>query len=180
MSKMCRFLRYCVSHCLHAAMTRLEEVNGEVSVWSSVRWLGYVSGLNLLIALCLGLYVRWEKTEESTILVIFVLALIDRPGNSQYIALFLQHGESEPESAAPVVWVFVGTAVFYQQQRSEKRREGGGGQLPDAGQYGPEDSVGAVGEALRLHQVHTYFNQENMIKVLDTILCTDSKPLHHL
>ncbi|AWP08055.1 putative transmembrane protein 168-like [Scophthalmus maximus] len=26
---MCRFLRYCVSHCLHAAMTRLEEVNGE-------------------------------------------------------------------------------------------------------------------------------------------------------
>lgn len=73
---MCRFLRYCVSHCLHAAMTRLEEVNGEVSVWSSVRWLGYVSGLNLLIALCLGLYVRWEKTEESTILVIFVLALI--------------------------------------------------------------------------------------------------------
>lgn len=104
----------------------------------------------------------------------------DRPGNSQYIALFLQHGESEPESAAPVVWVFVGTAVFYQQQRSEKRREGGGGQLPDAGQYGPEDSVGAVGEALRLHQVHTYFNQENMIKVLDTILCTDSKPLHHL
>lgn len=73
---MCRFLRYCVSHCLHAAMTRLEEVNGDVSVWSSVRWLGYLSGLNLLIALCLGLYVRWEKTEESTILIIFVLALV--------------------------------------------------------------------------------------------------------
>ncbi|KAK7891612.1 hypothetical protein WMY93_023575 [Mugilogobius chulae] len=33
---MCRFLRYFVSHCLHAAMTRLEEVNsGDVSVWSS-------------------------------------------------------------------------------------------------------------------------------------------------
>lgn len=73
---MCRFLRYCVSHCLHAAMTRLEEVNGDVSVWSSVRWLGYLSGLNLLIALCLGLYVRWEKTEESTILIILVLALV--------------------------------------------------------------------------------------------------------
>lgn len=56
-------------------MTRLEEVNGEVSVWSSVRWLGYLSGLNLLIALCLGLYARWEKTEESTLLVVFVLAL---------------------------------------------------------------------------------------------------------
>lgn len=73
---MCRFLRYCVSHCLHAAMTRLEEVNGEVSVWSSVRWLGYVSGLNLLIALFLGLYVRWEKTEGSTLLVILILAMV--------------------------------------------------------------------------------------------------------
>ncbi|XP_071766639.2 transmembrane protein 168b [Centroberyx gerrardi] len=72
---MCRFLRYCVSHCLHAAMTRLEEVNGEVSMWSSVRWLGYLSGLNLLVALCLGLYVRWERTAESMILIIFVLAL---------------------------------------------------------------------------------------------------------
>ncbi|XP_020515819.2 transmembrane protein 168 [Labrus bergylta] len=72
---MCRFLRYCVSHCLRAAMTRLEEVNGEVSMWSSVRCLGYLSGLNLLVALCLGLYTRWEKTAESTLLVIFVLAL---------------------------------------------------------------------------------------------------------
>ncbi|XP_026167955.1 transmembrane protein 168 [Mastacembelus armatus] len=72
---MCRFLRYCVSHCLHAAMTRLEEVNGEVSMWSSVRWLGYLSGVNLLFALCLGLYARWERTTEPTILIIFVLAL---------------------------------------------------------------------------------------------------------
>ncbi|XP_054633497.1 transmembrane protein 168 [Dunckerocampus dactyliophorus] len=69
-------LRYCVSHCLRAAMTRLEEVNGEVTMWSSVRWLGYLSGLNLLVALCLGLYVRWEKTAESTLLVIFILALL--------------------------------------------------------------------------------------------------------
>ncbi|KAM9352263.1 transmembrane protein 168 [Symphorus nematophorus] len=73
---MFRFIRYCVSHCLHAAMTRLEEVNGEVSMWSSVRWLGYLSGLNLLIALCLGLYARWERTAETILLVIFVLALI--------------------------------------------------------------------------------------------------------
>lgn len=57
-------------------MTRLEEVNGEVNMWSSVRGLGYLSGLNLLVALCLGLYTRWEKTAESTLLVIFVLALI--------------------------------------------------------------------------------------------------------
>lgn len=73
---MCRFLRYCVSHCLHAAMTRLDEVNEEVNVWSSVRWLGYLSGLNLLVALCLGLYARWERTAETILIVIFVLALI--------------------------------------------------------------------------------------------------------
>ncbi|XP_061896648.1 transmembrane protein 168 [Entelurus aequoreus] len=73
---MLRFLRYCVGHCLQAAMTRLEEVNGEVSMWSSVRWLGYLSGLNLLVALCLGLFVRWEKTADSTLLVIFILALL--------------------------------------------------------------------------------------------------------
>lgn len=73
---MCRFLKYFVSHCLHAAMTRLEEVNGEVSMWSSVRWLGYLSGVNLIIGLCLGLYVRWEKTSETTLLVIFILSLL--------------------------------------------------------------------------------------------------------
>uniref|UniRef100_A0A3Q3JWD0 Transmembrane protein 168b n=1 Tax=Monopterus albus TaxID=43700 RepID=A0A3Q3JWD0_MONAL len=72
---MCRFLRYCVSHCLHAAMTRLEEINGDVNVWSSVGWLGYLSSLNLLVALSLGLYARWERTAESTLLVIFILAL---------------------------------------------------------------------------------------------------------
>lgn len=73
---MLRFLRYCFSHCLHAAMTRLEEVNGEVSVWWSVRWLGYLSGLNLLVAICLGLYVRWVHAEESVLIVICVLALL--------------------------------------------------------------------------------------------------------
>ncbi|XP_060932803.1 transmembrane protein 168 [Limanda limanda] len=73
---MCRFLRYCFSHCLHAAMTRLEEVNGEVRRWSSVRWLGYLSGLSLLLALGLGLYARWERSVDSTLLVIFVLALL--------------------------------------------------------------------------------------------------------
>ncbi|KAE8296039.1 Transmembrane protein 168 [Larimichthys crocea] len=73
---MCRFLRYCVSHCLHAAMTRLDEVNAEVSMWSSVRCLGYFSSLNLLLALCLGLYARWERTAETAVVVLFVLALV--------------------------------------------------------------------------------------------------------
>lgn len=71
---MCRFLRYCVSHCLHTAMTRLEEVNDEVSVWSPLRWLGYVSGLNLLVALCLGLWARWQDGIAETLLpIIFLL-----------------------------------------------------------------------------------------------------------
>lgn len=70
---MCRFLRYCVSHCLHAAMTRLEEVNDEVSVWSPLRWLGYVSGLNLLVALCLGLWARWQHSSAETLPPIIIL-----------------------------------------------------------------------------------------------------------
>ncbi|XP_061533923.1 LOW QUALITY PROTEIN: transmembrane protein 168-like [Phycodurus eques] len=73
---MWRFLRYCVSHSLRAATTRLEGVNGEGGLWSSVRCLGYMSGLNLMVALCLGLFVRWEKTANSTLLVIFILALL--------------------------------------------------------------------------------------------------------
>ncbi|KAG8012837.1 hypothetical protein GBF38_020750 [Nibea albiflora] len=57
-------------------MTRLDEVNGEVSMWSSVRWLGYLSSLNLLVALCLGLYARWERTAETAVVVLFLLALV--------------------------------------------------------------------------------------------------------
>lgn len=57
-------------------MTRLEEVNEDLSMRSSVRWLGYLSGLSLLVALGLGLFARWERTAESTLLVIFVLALL--------------------------------------------------------------------------------------------------------
>ncbi|XP_010881514.2 transmembrane protein 168 [Esox lucius] len=71
---MCR-IRYCISHCLHAAMARVEVVNEEINMWSSVRCLGYLAGLNLLVALCLGLYVRWEKYGDPVILIISVLAL---------------------------------------------------------------------------------------------------------
>uniref|UniRef100_A0A493TX98 Transmembrane protein 168 n=1 Tax=Anas platyrhynchos platyrhynchos TaxID=8840 RepID=A0A493TX98_ANAPP len=72
---MCRSLRYCVSHCLYAAMTRLEEANREVNMHSSVRYLGYLARINLLVAICMGLYVRWEKTADALILVIFILGL---------------------------------------------------------------------------------------------------------
>ncbi|XP_033919064.1 LOW QUALITY PROTEIN: transmembrane protein 168 [Melopsittacus undulatus] len=72
---MCRSLRYCVSHCLYAAMTRLEEANREVNMHSSVRYLGYLARINLLVAICMGLYVRWEKTSDVLILVIFILGL---------------------------------------------------------------------------------------------------------
>ncbi|NXL63159.1 TM168 protein, partial [Chordeiles acutipennis] len=72
---MCRSLRYCVSHCLYAAMTRLEEANREVNMHSSVRYLGYLARINLLVAICMGLYARWEKTADALILVIFILGL---------------------------------------------------------------------------------------------------------
>lgn len=72
---MCRSLRYCVSHCLYAAMTRLEEANREVNMHSSVRYLGYLAKMNLLAAICMGLYVRWEKTADALILIIFILGL---------------------------------------------------------------------------------------------------------
>ncbi|KAG2459771.1 transmembrane protein 168 [Polypterus senegalus] len=72
---MFKSLRYCVSHCLHAAMTRLEELNKETSMHSSVRYLGYLASINLLIAVSLGFYVRWEKTTDSVILVMFVLGI---------------------------------------------------------------------------------------------------------
>ncbi|XP_036373935.1 transmembrane protein 168-like [Megalops cyprinoides] len=74
-SLMCRSLRYCVSHCLYATMTKLQEVNKEVNMLSSVRFISYFSSLSLLVAICLGLFVRWEKTAESMILVIFILGL---------------------------------------------------------------------------------------------------------
>lgn len=54
-------------------MTRLEEVNDEVSVWSPHRWLGYVSGLNLLVALFLGLWARWQDGSAETLLPIILL-----------------------------------------------------------------------------------------------------------
>ncbi|XP_066505839.1 transmembrane protein 168 [Hoplias malabaricus] len=72
---MCRLLRYCVSHSLYAVMTRLEEVNKGVNMWMSIRCLGYLSTLNLLLAICLGLYVRWERTAQPVLLVIFILGL---------------------------------------------------------------------------------------------------------
>ena len=56
-------------------MTRLEAANRNMGVFSLVRFLGYLSSLCLLVAICLGLYVRWEKTAEATILVIFILGL---------------------------------------------------------------------------------------------------------
>lgn len=47
----------------------------EVDVFTSVRCLGYLSSINLLVAVCVGMYVRWEVTDESMILVIFILGL---------------------------------------------------------------------------------------------------------
>lgn len=47
----------------------------EVDVFTSVRCLGYLSSVNLLVAVCVGMYVRWEESDEPMILVIFILGL---------------------------------------------------------------------------------------------------------
>lgn len=72
---MCKSLRYCVSHCLYAVMIKVQELKRETNMHSSIRYLGYLANMNLLVAICLGLYVRWEKTENILLLVIFILGL---------------------------------------------------------------------------------------------------------
>ncbi|XP_020514232.2 transmembrane protein 168-A [Labrus bergylta] len=47
----------------------------EVDMFTSVRCLGYLSSVNLLVAVCIGMYARWEVTDEPMILVIFILGL---------------------------------------------------------------------------------------------------------
>ncbi|XP_077450101.1 transmembrane protein 168-A [Stigmatopora argus] len=47
----------------------------QVDMITSIRCLGYLSSLNLLVAVCIGMYVRWEVTSEPMILVIFILGL---------------------------------------------------------------------------------------------------------
>lgn len=47
----------------------------EVDMFTSVRCLGYLSSVNLIVAICVGMYVRWEVTSEPMILVIFILGL---------------------------------------------------------------------------------------------------------
>ncbi|XP_077357055.1 transmembrane protein 168-A [Festucalex cinctus] len=47
----------------------------EVDMITSIRCLGYLSSLNLLVAVCIGMYLRWEVTSEPMILVIFILGL---------------------------------------------------------------------------------------------------------
>nr|XP_055045702.1 transmembrane protein 168-A [Misgurnus anguillicaudatus]XP_055045703.1 transmembrane protein 168-A [Misgurnus anguillicaudatus] len=56
-------------------MSDQEEPDKGVDMWSSLRCLGYLSSFNLLVAVCLGMYVRWEQLEEAMILVIFILGL---------------------------------------------------------------------------------------------------------
>uniref|UniRef100_A0A146PDB0 Transmembrane protein 168 n=1 Tax=Fundulus heteroclitus TaxID=8078 RepID=A0A146PDB0_FUNHE len=47
----------------------------DVDVLTSMCCLGYLSSISLLVAVCVGMYVRWEVTDEPMILVIFILGL---------------------------------------------------------------------------------------------------------
>ncbi|XP_059916311.1 transmembrane protein 168-like [Gadus macrocephalus] len=61
---------------MRAAMARLQEVRGEATICSSMRALDYLSRVSLLVAICLGIYSRWEISQEANMLIIFVLALV--------------------------------------------------------------------------------------------------------
>uniref|UniRef100_A0A8C5D4P6 Transmembrane protein 168 n=1 Tax=Gadus morhua TaxID=8049 RepID=A0A8C5D4P6_GADMO len=71
-----RFMHYGVTHCMRAAMARLQELRGEASTRSSMRALNLLSHVSLLVAICLGIYSRWEISQEAHMLIIFVLALV--------------------------------------------------------------------------------------------------------
>ncbi|KAM9328603.1 transmembrane protein 168-A [Pholidichthys leucotaenia] len=47
----------------------------EVDKFTSLHCLGYLSSVSLFVAVCVGMYVRWEVTDEPMILVIFSLGL---------------------------------------------------------------------------------------------------------
>ncbi|XP_030222860.1 transmembrane protein 168 [Gadus morhua] len=61
---------------MRAAMARLQEVRGEATICSSMRALDYLSRVSLLVAIFLGIYSRWEISQEAHMLIIFFLALV--------------------------------------------------------------------------------------------------------
>ena len=61
---------------MRAAMARLQELRGQAIIRSSMRALDLLSRVSLLVAICLGIYSRWEISQEANMLIIFVLALV--------------------------------------------------------------------------------------------------------
>lgn len=47
----------------------------KMDVFTSVHCLGYLSSVNLIVAVCVGMYMRWELTSEPMILISFMLGL---------------------------------------------------------------------------------------------------------
>ncbi|XP_061418834.1 transmembrane protein 168 isoform X1 [Lethenteron reissneri] len=92
---MLRSPRYLVSHCLRALMTKLQDAtpgmaaaggddggagragSGDAAgMRASVRYLGLLADVTLLVAVCVGLFARWERTDNALLLVLFVLGLL--------------------------------------------------------------------------------------------------------
>ncbi|XP_028814313.1 transmembrane protein 168 [Denticeps clupeoides] len=63
---MCRLLRYAVSHCLYAAMLRVQLVAGQVKVRAAARCFAGSATLPVLVAAGLWLYVQWERSSDSS------------------------------------------------------------------------------------------------------------------
>ncbi|TMS05189.1 Transmembrane protein 168 [Larimichthys crocea] len=133
-------------------MTRLDEVNAEVSMWSSVRCLGYFSSLNLLLALCLGLYARWERTAEAAVVVLFVLALVVL-GVASLLFYYLDMPHLSRGVPHLLFGFLLGLLCFLSSPALEADVKEQAARLPAAGPCGPQDAVGAAGPAVRVHQL---------------------------
>ncbi|CAL8318502.1 unnamed protein product, partial [Lota lota] len=58
-----------------ADLLKPERAQQETYMFTAVGFLGYLSSLNLTVAVCVGMYTRWEMTDEPVILIIFCLGL---------------------------------------------------------------------------------------------------------
>ncbi|XP_029019308.1 transmembrane protein 168-A [Betta splendens] len=75
----------------------------EVDVFTSIRCLGYLSSVVLLVAVCVGMYVRWEVTNENMILVIFILGLF-----VQGIAIILHYYFAMEKASLSLFHLWIG------------------------------------------------------------------------
>ncbi|XP_077988254.1 transmembrane protein 168-like [Glandiceps talaboti] len=64
-------IKYFISHCLQVPYNRMLDLQRQCNV----RYIGYLSSLILLVAICTGLYHRWLHSQDTTILILTMCGL---------------------------------------------------------------------------------------------------------